>query len=182
MLQSTQNSLQRYLPKKFGPAEKLLIADSVACTLSNGATIKCGKLPGQHREEDLQDTELREICHQFFDALESRDVDTIARLYAGDMEFWINITGEAKTKDKSLAATRDGYARHRRRTYCDRRVNTFDCGFIAQYSLNIVRHDGEKSAFWACIIAQCRDGKIARMEEYIDSGKFAPQPIAAQTI
>jgi ketosteroid isomerase-like protein len=135
----------------------------------------------QHREGNLQDIELRALCHQFFDALEKRDVDTIDSLYADDMEFWINITGEAKPRDKSLAATRDGYARHRRRTYNDRRVNTFDCGFIAQYSLNIVRHDGQESSFWACVIAQCRNGKITRMEEYIDSGKFALPPSAAKT-
>lgn len=127
----------------------------------------------------MQDTELRELCHRFFDALESRDVETIEGLYADGMEFWINVTGQAKPREESLKATREGYARHRRRTYNDRIINTFKTGFIVQYTLNIVRHDGQQSAFWACVVAQCRDGKITRMEEYIDSGKFAPTVKAA---
>lgn len=126
----------------------------------------------------MNDSELRELCNKFFDALETRDVETIESLYSDDLEFWINVTGEAKPRDKSLAATRDGYARHRRRTYDDRRINTFNGGFVVQYTLNIMRHSGERSAFWACVVARCRNGKIVRMDEYIDSGKFAPPPAA----
>lgn len=130
---------------------------------------------GVDREDaHLHDTQLRELCHRFFDALETRDVDTIEALYAEDMEFWINVTGQAKPRSESLKATREGYARHRRRTYDDRHINTFKTGFVVQYTLNIVRHDGSKASLWACVIAHCRDGKIKRMEEYIDSGKFAP--------
>ena len=34
-------------------------------------------------------------------------------------------------------------------------------------------HTGHKGALWICIVAQCRDGKITRIDEYMDSSKFA---------
>ncbi len=124
----------------------------------------------------MTDTELRELCNRFFDAIERRDMAEIAASYEDGLEFWINIRGTAKSKEESLAATRDGYPLHRRRTYNDRRIDTFDGGFLMRYTLNITRHDGQTSAYWASVVALCRDDRIYRIDEYIDAGKF-PKPI-----
>ena len=67
----------------------------------------------------------------------------------------------------------DGYKGQRRRTYNDRIVNTFHDGFVIQYSLNGVQHNGHRGALWICIVGRCRDGKITRIDEYMDSSKFA---------
>ena len=61
----------------------------------------------------------------------------------------------------------------RRRTYDDRTINTFDGGFVIQYTLHGVQHSGHRGALWICIVGLCRDGKITRIDEYMDSGKFA---------
>ena len=34
-------------------------------------------------------------------------------------------------------------------------------------------HTGHRGALWICIVAHCRDGKITRIDEYMDSSKFA---------
>ena len=68
---------------------------------------------------------------------------------------------------------RDGAKLHRRRTYDDRTINTFAGGFVVQYSVNVVTHSGAKASLWACVIAQCRNGRITRIDEYLDAGKFA---------
>ena len=74
---------------------------------------------------------------------------------------------------RTSRATPTASAGQRRRTYNDRIVNTFHDGFVIQYTLNGVMHTGHKGALWICIVAQCRDGKITRIDEYMDSSKFA---------
>jgi ketosteroid isomerase-like protein len=121
----------------------------------------------------VNEYEIRELCEAFFDAYESRRVDVLARLYAPDCVIWHNVFGRETTRDENLARHHEGYAGQRRRTYNDRVVNTFDDGFVIQYTLNGVTHTGHRGALWICIVAHCRDGKITRIDEYMDSSKFA---------
>jgi ketosteroid isomerase-like protein len=117
--------------------------------------------------------EVRELCEAFFDAYENRRVDVLDRLYAKDCIVWHNVFGRETTRDENLARYHEGYAGQRRRTYNDRIVNTFDDGFVIQYTLNGVMHTGHRGALWICIVAHCRAGEITRIDEYMDSSKFA---------
>jgi ketosteroid isomerase-like protein len=121
----------------------------------------------------MDDGEIRALCHRFFDALERRDVKTLGELYHDDLAFWFNASGRTSTREESLKAIADGYSRHRRRLYNDRIVNTFNRGFVMQYTLNITHHDGRKTTLFPCVVALCHAGRIVRMDEYIDSGKFS---------
>ena len=127
----------------------------------------------------MTDRELRELCQRFFDAIERRDLDAVADCYAPEFAFWVNLTGAESSREQSLATLRDGYALLRRRTYDDRSIDTFETGFLARYSVNVVAHSGKRSSLWACIVAQCKDGRITRIDEYLDSGKFR-RPAAAE--
>ena len=123
----------------------------------------------------MTDTELRELCHRFFDAIEGGDYDAVAQVYAPELRFWVNLTGAESSAEENLTGLRDGAKLHRRRTYDDRIINTFESGFIVQYSVNVVAHSGRRASLSACVVAQCRDGKITRIDEYLDAGKFAPR-------
>src|SRR5262245_42489134 len=116
---------------------------------------------------------IRELCEAFFDAYENRRIDVLERLYADDCIVWHNVFGRDTTGAENVAALPDGYRGQRRRTYNDRIVNTFEDGFVIQYSLNGVQHNGHRGALWICIVGRCRDGKITRIDEYMDSSKFA---------
>ena len=120
----------------------------------------------------MTDSEIRALCHRFFDALETGDLDTVADLYRDDLAFWFNVTDKTSTKAENLKALSAGKAVHRERRYNDRIVNTFRDGFVMQYTVNISHHDGRETALFPCVVVLCRDGKITRMDEYIDSGKF----------
>ena len=129
----------------------------------------------------MNDGEIRALCHRFFDAIEQRDIGAVAALYHDDLQFWFNATDKTSTKAENLAAMSAGNSRHRRRTYNDRIVHTFPGGFVMQYTLNIVHHDGEQTALFPCVVALVHDGRILRIDEYIDSGKFRqPSPAAAR--
>jgi ketosteroid isomerase-like protein len=125
----------------------------------------------------MTDTELRGLCMRCFDAIERGDVDEVAELYAPEFSFWINLTGEESSREQNLATLRDGSALLRRRTYDGRTIDTLETGFLVQYSVDVVAHNGRRSSLWACIVAQCRDGRITRVDEYLDSSKF-PGPVA----
>ena len=120
----------------------------------------------------MTDRELRELCEQFLDAVERGDYDDVARLYAPEFRIWVNLSGAESTAEESLATLRAGAKLHRRRTYDDRLVNTFADGFVAQYSVNVVAHSGQRTSLSAVVVAQCRAGRIMRIDEYLDSGKF----------
>jgi Domain of unknown function (DUF4440) len=93
----------------------------------------------------MTDTELRQLCTRYFDAIERRDVDAVAELYAPDFAFWVNLTGAESSREQNLATLRDGYALLRRRSYDDRRIDTFGTGFLVRYSVNVVQHDGRRN-------------------------------------
>jgi len=121
----------------------------------------------------MTEGEIRELCNRFFDAYENRDVEALGRIYAPDCIIWHNVFGRDTTRDENLAALPAGYQRQRRRTYDDRIINTFEDGFVIQYTLSGVQHSGHKGALWICIVGRCRDGQLTRIDEYMDSGKFA---------
>jgi ketosteroid isomerase-like protein len=121
----------------------------------------------------MTEGEIRELCTAFFDAYEQRRVDVLDRLYADDCVIWHNVFGRDTTRDENLAAFHDSYRGQRRRTYDDRIVNTFHDGFVIQYTLAGVQRNGHRGALWICIVGRCRDGKITRIDEYMDSGRFA---------
>ena len=121
----------------------------------------------------MNEYQIRDLCEAFFDAYENRRVDVLDRLYSHDCIIWHNLFGRETTRDENLARYHEGYAGQRRRTYNDRIVNTFDDGFVIQYTLNGVMHTGHRGALWICIVARCRDGRITRIDEYMDSSKFA---------
>ena len=114
----------------------------------------------------------RRLCHDLFDALEKGDVDGVAACYAPDMTMWANFTMQESSREENLQAVSVGAGMHRRRTYNDRQIHTFHDGFMAQYTCEVVAHNGTKVPLSACLVAEVHDGKIVKLMEYLDSGKF----------
>lgn len=119
-----------------------------------------------------QNADLRALCNRFLDAIESGDMAAMSDVLSPDLKFWANITNQAKSRDELLETVSKGKALHRSRTYDDRQIRTLEHGFLVQYTCKITRHDGSGLALWAAIVAEAQDGKIVKIDEYIDSGKF----------
>lgn len=118
------------------------------------------------------DTSMRRLCHTLFDAIETGDLATVADCYSPEMTMWFNATGEVSTKEQNLAALEAGENVARRRLYNDRVINTFDDGFVVQYTTHVVTHGGGKLALNACLVAEVHDDKIVKMFEYLDTSKI----------
>jgi ketosteroid isomerase-like protein len=120
----------------------------------------------------MTEAEIRDLCHRFFEAYENRDVAEIARLYAPECVIWNNVFNSEMTGAENVEKLPAGYLRQRRRIYNDRIVNVFADGWVIQYTLNGVALNGHRGGLWVCIVARCAAGKITRIDEYLDSGKF----------
>ena len=121
----------------------------------------------------MLDGEIRDLANRFFDAYQDQHIDELAEIYAPDCVIWHNVFGGREMSGRdNLAALPASYAMQRRRTYNDRSIDTFAGGFVIRYTLHGVQHSGHRGALWICIVGQCRDGKITRIDEYMDSGKF----------
>jgi ketosteroid isomerase-like protein len=120
----------------------------------------------------VTDRELRELCTRYFDAVETHDLETVASCCAPDFRFWVNLSGQQSTLEQSLETLRNGHGLLRRRSYDDRRIDTFEGGFLARYSVCCVQHDGRRFSLSACVVAHCHKGRITRIDEYLDSSKF----------
>jgi len=121
----------------------------------------------------MTEGEIRELCEAFFDAYQDKRVDILERVLADDCVIWHNVFGRETTKQDNLSRYHDSYRGQRRRTYDDRIVNTFHDGFVIQYQLHGVMTNGHTGSLWICIVARVRDGQITRIDEYMDSSKFA---------
>jgi ketosteroid isomerase-like protein len=122
-----------------------------------------------------RDIQHRRLCHALFDAIERGDIAAVESCYTPGMTMWFNVTGQLSSREENLEALVKGQGLHRRRTYNDRVINTFDDGFVAQYTVDVVAHDGTRTSLSACLVAEVRDGRIAKLFEYLDSGKFTSQ-------
>jgi len=98
----------------------------------------------------VTDTELRDLCHRFFDVFERADVDTIAAIYA---------------------PLRASYEGQRRRTYNDRIINTSKAASCSNTRYPSLTRT-VSSDLDTCFIGFMRDGKISRAYEYFDTGRI----------
>lgn len=121
----------------------------------------------------MNEYEIRELANTFFDAYQDRRTDVLDRVLSDDCIIWHNVFGRETTKHDNLSKFHDSYAGQRRRTYDDRTINAFHDGFVIRYSLNGVMTNGHRGSLWICIVARVRDGQITRIDEYMDSSKFA---------
>jgi ketosteroid isomerase-like protein len=120
----------------------------------------------------VDEHECRELCEQFFDAYQDGRVDVLRRIMADDCIVWHNVFLKDTTRDENLAAYPTSYRGQRRRTYDDRIIDAFDDGFVVQYSLDGVMHNGHRGSMPICIVGRCADGRITRIDEYMDTARF----------
>lgn len=123
---------------------------------------------------DQQADALRALARRFFDAVTDADLATVADCYADDVVIWHNFDNAEQGKAANMAVLAAIPERLTDRVYADRRVEVFDGGFVHQHVLKAKRaSDGAAVAIHAVCIAHVRDGRIVRLDEYLDPGQIA---------
>lgn len=118
-----------------------------------------------------KDWETLELCDRFFDALERGDYDTLEKCYAPECVIWHSHDMLYQSRESNLAMLQQGMKRQSKTHYANRRINTFEGGFVQQHTLHITRENGFEGRMDVCFIAYTRDGMISRIYEYFDTGQ-----------
>ena len=113
--------------------------------------------------------EIIALAERFFRAIEKADVAAIRAIYAPDARIWHNFDDKEQTVEENLRVldwvTRTISNRH----YRVLRRETFPGGFLQQHVLEGDLPDGTKYRLPACIVCTVKDGRITRLDEYLDS-------------
>lgn len=114
-----------------------------------------------------------ELVVAFFAALEAGDIETLREIYAPDAVIWHNDDLVEQPLEENLKVLA---GLHRvvsgLRYDVTRRVPAPD-GVLQQHVLRGTLPNGAAVELHAAMYLQVRDGRITRIEEYLDSGKRA---------
>lgn len=114
-----------------------------------------------------------ELAERLSRAIEVGDLDTVRSLYADDIVVWANWDGREAGIEKSMRLL--GWLCQSlgdRRYDVSRRI-AIEGGYLQEHVLRGTAPNGETIAMPACLVVTVRDGKITRINEYLDPSHVA---------
>jgi ketosteroid isomerase-like protein len=108
------------------------------------------------------------LADTFFGALEAGSVEGVLACYAPDAKIWHNFDRLALTPQESVAGLQTLFTNFASRRYLDVRRQPTPGGFVQQHVLRLEQADGTAVDWPGCIVCDVADGKITRLDEYVD--------------
>jgi ketosteroid isomerase-like protein len=121
----------------------------------------------------MSEQDVLDLADRFLTAVETGDLDAVRAIYAPHAKIWHNVDGVEQTVEQNLRVL-GWFARTlpNRRYRVLRREATRD-GFFQQHAVEAVLPDGTEWKMPACLVVTVRDGRITRLDEYLDSAQAA---------
>jgi len=114
-----------------------------------------------------------DFAERFVNAIQTGDTATVRACYHPDAKLWHNTDGIEQTVDQNMKVL-DWFIRTLPdRNYRVVRREPLPDGFLQQHVLEATLPDGTKWAMDACVVIKIEDGRITRLDEYMDSAKGA---------
>jgi uncharacterized protein len=115
-----------------------------------------------------------EVADRLFKAIERGDVNGIKDIYAPHAKIWHNFDNLAQSVDENLAVLKWVVANIAEISYTEIHRQPTPSGFIQQHVLRgKVKASGKEIAIPACIVCKVENGRITRLDEYLDSAQTA---------
>lgn len=111
---------------------------------------------------------MRALADRFFGAIEAGDISGVASCYARDAIIWHNDDKLETGLAQNLEMLRQFIANVPKRVYANRRFFPVEGGFIQQHDTELHLSDGRVLSLPVCIVFKVVDGKIQRLDEYLD--------------
>ena len=118
-------------------------------------------------------TNIAEVAERFFAAIEAGDAEAARDLYAPDAEIWHNTDGITMGPEDNLKTLAWMGRNLPDLQYTQVRRSATADGFVQQHVLVATNRAGQRIEVPACIVIVIEDGKIARLDEYLDSVSVA---------
>ena len=109
------------------------------------------------------------LADRLIHAIEKSDLETARGCYTPGARIWHNFDGIAQTVDENLKTLKWMDKRLSNRRYEVKSRHAFDGGYVQQHVLHGTLNNGEAFAMPACLVVTVKDGRIARLEEYLDT-------------
>jgi len=113
------------------------------------------------------------IADRLFKSIEAGDLESVRGIYAPNARIWHNTDGVEQTVEQNLATLKWVIANIRDIRYTDVRRESTATGFVQQHVLRGRLKSGREFTLPACILAAIENGRIVRIDEYLDSAKTA---------
>jgi uncharacterized protein len=119
--------------------------------------------------------EMNVLADRLTQAYEQNDADAIAACYTPDARIWHNIDGVEQSVEEQLGATRWLNEQLKDLKYEIVSRHAFDGGYAQEYVVHgTLANGGEAFRMPLCMTVTVRDGRIARLDEYLDSAHLKP--------
>jgi ketosteroid isomerase-like protein len=116
----------------------------------------------------LTDDEMNDLADRLLTAIGNADEAALRAVYAPDARIWHNFDQKEQTVDENLVTLHDLHRRVEHLAYTEIRRFVAPGGFVQQHVLT-----GQAKAGQVCMPAMIRftveDGRITRLEEYLDT-------------
>jgi ketosteroid isomerase-like protein len=113
------------------------------------------------------------VADDFFAAIGACDVEAARAVYAPGAVIWHNTDGIEQDVPANLAVLGWMAANFSDRSYCEVRRHEWDTGFVQQHVLRMTKRDGTRVELRACVVATVADGKVTRIDEYLNPAEVA---------
>ena len=117
--------------------------------------------------------DITEVAERFFAAIEAGDAEAARDLYAPDAEIWHNTDGITMRPEDNLKTLAWMGRNLPDLQYTQVRRSATADGFVQQHVLVATNRAGQRIEVPACIVIVIEDGRITRLDEYLDSVSVA---------
>lgn len=115
-----------------------------------------------------------EVAERYTTAAEAGDVAALRALYASDAVIWHNFDDLEKNVDEHMAMMSWVMKNIRDFRYEEVRRQRTERGFVQQHVTRGTLADGTAWELPTCAVFEVRDGKITRLDDYLDSAGRPP--------
>ena len=113
--------------------------------------------------------EIETFAANFVDAIQRGDVQAMRDAYAPGAPIWHNTDRIEQTIDENVKVLEWFIRTLPDRKYTVIRREALSDGFLQQHILSATLPDGTHWEMDACVVVRMKDGKITRLDEYMDS-------------
>lgn len=114
-----------------------------------------------------------ELCDRFFAATTRGDIGAVREMYAPKAVIWHNDDGREQTPDQNLRVLAWVTANIKELRYEEVRRHELPSGPVEQHVLRGTAPTGAPLGIPACIVCEVKEGRITRLDEYLDSAQTA---------
>lgn len=141
--------------------------------MGSGDTVQADGADGAPARQDGHAAAVMSIADRLFGAIERGDMDSLRQLYHPQARIWHNTDGQEQSVEDNLRVLRWLVRHTRARAYEDIRRDVIPGGFVQQHVLKLQLATGRTVRIPACLVATTDQGRITRIDEYLDSAQVA---------